>query len=71
MKFSWNKSLIRICVRDENSNKVDFKKINEEIKEKDLLSVNGRGIMIMRSYMDKVEFLPRTPGTEVILERKL
>jgi serine/threonine-protein kinase RsbW len=69
--FEWNKKLLRIKIKDENSEKVDFDEINKRLEENDLLSYNGRGIMIMKSYMDKVKFKPSSKGTEIILEKNI
>jgi serine/threonine-protein kinase RsbW len=69
--FRWSKSRLRLRVKDENPNKVDFKAIDKGLESNDLLSFNGRGIMIMRSYMDKVKFNPSEAGTEIIMEKKL
>ncbi len=69
VKFQWSKSHIRMSVRDENPEKVDFDKINKKLAENDLLSFHGRGIMIMKSYMDKVEFFSSEKGTEIVMEK--
>lgn len=69
--FKWTKKLLRIRIKDENPKKVDFSAIDKKLDENDLLSFNGRGIMIMKSYMDKVEFSPSENGTEIVLEKKL
>ncbi|MCP4154677.1 MAG: ATP-binding protein [bacterium] len=71
VKFRWNKTHILINIKDENPEHVDFEAINAKLEENDLLSFNGRGILIMKSYMDKVEFLPSNQGTEILLEKKL
>ena len=71
VKFNWTRSLLSIYIRDENEEKVDFSEINKRLEDNDLLSFNGRGIMIMRSYMDKVEFRPSDSGTEILMEKKL
>lgn len=69
--FKWSKSRIFISIRDESQDKVDFKTINKQLCNKDLLSCTGRGILIMKSYMDKVEFIPTTQGTEIVMEKRL
>lgn len=69
--FKWSKSRLWLRVKDENPDKVDFKAINKGLENNDLLSFNGRGIMIMRSYMDKVKFIPSDTGTEIVMEKKL
>lgn len=69
--FQWTKTRLRLTIKDQNPDKVNFDEINERLKRNDLLSHNGRGIMIMKSYMDKVEFHPSTTGTKIILEKRL
>jgi serine/threonine-protein kinase RsbW len=71
VRFSWNKSFIRLSVKDESREKVDFSKIDQRLEKNDLLAFNGRGILIMRSYMDKVQFIPSASGTEIIMEKLL
>ena len=71
VSFRWSKSRLRLRVKDENSTKVDFKAIDKGLESNDLLSFSGRGIMIMRSYMDKVKFIPSESGTEIIMEKRL
>ena len=69
--FKWRKKFLYIKVKDENSRKVDFKKILRNVKNNDILSPSGRGIIIMKSYMDKVQFLPTEQGTEIIMEKRI
>jgi serine/threonine-protein kinase RsbW len=71
VKFNWDKSYIRINIKDENPEMVDFDSINKKLANNDLLSLNGRGILIMRSYMDKIVFNPTPHGTEIEMEKKL
>jgi serine/threonine-protein kinase RsbW len=71
VKFKWNKKRLRLIVKDENPDKVDFSEINKQLQGNDLLSTSGRGIMIMRNYMDKVKFLPSEHGTEIVMEKYL
>lgn len=71
VKFWWTKSLIRLSVKDENPEKVDFDEINKKLEKNDLLAFNGRGILIMKNYMDKVQFNPSNKGTEIVMEKAL
>ena len=71
VRFNWKKTHLRISVRDENTEKIDFKTITKKLKDNDVLSFNGRGILIIESYMDKVEFHPSSKGSEIILEKNL
>ena len=71
VKFKWNKKRLILIIKDENPEKVDFSEINKRLQSNDLLSYNGRGIMIMKSYMDKVKFIPPDRGTEIVMEKYL
>jgi serine/threonine-protein kinase RsbW len=71
VKFRWRKKYLYINVKDENPQKVNFKKIIREVKNNDILSPSGRGITIMKNYMDKVEFIPSNQGTEIVMEKKI
>lgn len=69
--FSWQKAGFSIRVRDENPNPVDFTSLIQQSENNDLLAFRGRGIMIMRTYMDKVEFFKRDGGSEILLQKRL
>ena len=71
LNFSWSGSKIRVIIKDENPEKVDFTEIFKNIENNDLLSVRGRGIMIMKTYMDRFEFNPTSKGTEIIMEKNI
>ncbi len=71
VNFRWDKSFIRISIKDENPEKVDFAEINKKLESNDVLSFNGRGILIMKSYMDRVEFISSDKGTEIVMEKRL
>lgn len=69
--FWWTSTRFYMSIKDENPEKIDFEEINKKLLSNDILSYNGRGILIMKSYMDKVEFHSSRRGTEVILEKRL
>ena len=71
VEFVWEKSFLQMRIRDEGDQKVSFDQIENKIKNCDLLSTNGRGIMIIKNYMDKFEFHCLERGSEVIMEKKL
>lgn len=71
VNFCWTKSSIKLSVKDENTEKVDFDEINKKLEKNDLLAFNGRGILIMKSYMDRVQFIPSIKGTEIVMEKAL
>lgn len=71
MEFVWEKSFVRIRVRDENSRKVDLQEVEDKINSCSILSFNGRGIMIIKSYMDSFSFRCLPGGSEVLMEKRL
>jgi anti-sigma regulatory factor (Ser/Thr protein kinase) len=71
VEFVWAKSFLRLRVRDENSRKVDLLEVEEKIKSCSLLSFNGRGITIIKNYMDSFTFNCLPGGSEVVMEKKL
>jgi len=71
VNFYWNKKSLKIAIKDQNAEKVDFDEINKKLEKNDLLAFNGRGILIMKSYMDRVKFFPSENGTEIVMEKAL
>jgi serine/threonine-protein kinase RsbW len=71
VKFRWNKKRLLLSIKDENTEKINFEKIIEQLENHDLLSHHGRGIMIIKNYMDKVKIFPSTHGTELVMEKYL
>jgi serine/threonine-protein kinase RsbW len=71
VEFDWEKSFLRMRVRDEGGRQVSFEKIEDKINSCDILSTNGRGIMIIKNYMDKFEFNCLERGSEVVMEKNL
>ncbi|MEI6614769.1 MAG: ATP-binding protein [Chrysiogenales bacterium] len=71
IEIVWEKSFLRMRVRDEGDHKVSFEQIEKKINNCNLLSTNGRGIMIIKNYMDKFEFNCLGRGSEVVMEKKL
>jgi serine/threonine-protein kinase RsbW len=71
IEFAWEKSFLRMHVCDEGNHEVSFNQIENKINSCNVLSANGRGIMIMKNYMDKFEFHCLAGGSEVVMEKKL
>jgi len=69
--FVWEKNLLRMRVRVEGDHKISFEQIENKINSCSILAANGRGIMIIKSYMDKFEFRCLDRGSEVVMEKKL
>jgi len=50
----------------------DVSGVPDPLAEENLLSTSGRGIFLMRSFMDEFEVVPgRTGGAEIIMSKKL
>jgi serine/threonine-protein kinase RsbW len=55
-----------IIVRDQGKG-LDMDKIPDPLAPENLLKTSGRGIFLMRSFMDQVEIHPSQAGTEIKL----
>ena len=71
VSFTWNNDFLRIRIQDQNPENVDFDRINREADSKDILSPSGRGLIIMKSYMDSVTFESTDEGSVITLEKRL
>lgn len=69
LDFEWKNRILKLTVTDQNTDEVNFDEISKRIKSKDVLALNGRGILIMTNYMDKVKFSNIESGTRVVLEK--
>src|ERR1041385_1673478 len=50
----------------------DLGKVPDPLAEENLLSTSGRGIFLMRAFMDEFEVVPgRTGGAEIIMSKRL
>jgi serine/threonine-protein kinase RsbW len=50
----------------------DLNTVPDPLAEENLLSTSGRGIFLMRAFMDEFEVVPgRTGGAEIIMSKKL
>ncbi len=67
--FSWKKNFIRICISDENDSFVDIDSLGNRKESENLLSFSGRGILLMKNYMDSVMFKKNPKGITVIMEK--
>jgi serine/threonine-protein kinase RsbW len=55
-----------ITIRDQGPG-LDLAKIPDPLAPENLLKTSGRGIFLIRSFMDEVQILPSTSGTEIKL----
>ena len=50
----------------------DLSHVPDPLAEENLLSTSGRGIFLMRAFMDEFQVLPgRTGGAEIVMSKKL
>jgi serine/threonine-protein kinase RsbW len=50
----------------------DLGSVPDPVAEENLLSTSGRGIFLMRAFMDEFKVVPgRTGGAEIIMSKKL
>ena len=68
ISFESNQKSIQIHISDEGSG-LDPGSIPDPLAPKNLLKTSGRGIFLMRTFMDEVKVNSLNPGTEVILIR--
>jgi serine/threonine-protein kinase RsbW len=59
-----------IIVRDEGGG-LDVSKVPDPTAPENLLKQSGRGIFLMRSFMDEVRIRPLAPGTEVTMVKNV
>jgi serine/threonine-protein kinase RsbW len=57
---------LKITVADEGAG-LDPDAIPDPLAQENLLRPSGRGVFLMRAYMDEVHFRQLTPGTEITL----
>jgi serine/threonine-protein kinase RsbW len=66
LEFQRTKRALVIVIRDQGKG-MDLTKIPDPLAPENLLKTSGRGIFLMRSFMDEVEIHPSSHGTEVKL----
>jgi anti-sigma regulatory factor (Ser/Thr protein kinase) len=50
----------------------DLSRVPDPLAQENLLSTSGRGIFLMRAFMDEFDVVPgRTGGAEIIMSKKL
>lgn len=64
--FEHSGDKLEITIRDEGKG-LDPSKIPDPLAADNLLKTSGRGIFLIRSFMDKVEIHPSQTGTEIKL----
>ena len=64
--FERTSSDLVITIRDQGKG-LDLSKVPDPLAPENLLKTSGRGIFLIRSFMDEVEINPSTSGTEIKL----
>lgn len=59
-----------ITIRDQGAG-LDVSSIPDPLSPENLLKTSGRGIFLMRSFMDEVQIHPSTAGTEIKLVKRV
>jgi serine/threonine-protein kinase RsbW len=59
---------LTITVRDQGSG-LDAKRIPDPLAPENLLKSSGRGIFLIRAFMDEVRFSDLSPGTEITMTK--
>jgi serine/threonine-protein kinase RsbW len=66
LEFVRTKEDLVITIRDQGKG-MDLAKIPDPLAAENLLKTSGRGIFLIRSFMDDVQITPSTAGTEIKL----
>jgi serine/threonine-protein kinase RsbW len=66
VRFRLDAQELNIAIRDEGGG-FDPDAVADPLQPENLLKDRGRGIFIVRTLMDEVNFRPANPGTEVVL----
>jgi serine/threonine-protein kinase RsbW len=63
-----DKNLLRICVQDQG-NGFDVQNLPDPLAPKNLLKPCGRGIFLIKSFMDSVDFQFSEHGTTLLMQK--
>ncbi|HYG99451.1 MAG TPA: ATP-binding protein [Terriglobales bacterium] len=66
ISFEANATALVIRIADEGSG-VDVENVPDPLAPENLLKTSGRGIFLIRAFMDEVHFKNLNPGTEITL----
>ena len=67
--FEASSDSVKICIADEGVG-FDSASIPDPLAPENLLRSSGRGVFLMRAFMDEVNFRQLSPGTEITLVKR-
>lgn len=67
--FELTETELRISIADEGPG-LDPDKIPDPLAPENIMKGSGRGVFLMRAYMDEVNFRQLTPGTEITMVKR-
>jgi serine/threonine-protein kinase RsbW len=67
--FELTDEALKISVADEGAG-LEPDKIPDPLAPENVMRTSGRGVFLMRHYMDEVHFRQLTPGTEITLVKR-
>lgn len=68
LAFEVNPTALKVSVRDEG-NGLDPDGVADPLAPENLLKQSGRGIFLIRAFMDEVQFRNTDPGTEISMTK--
>lgn len=68
--FAREPGTLEVTVRDQGPG-FDIARIPDPLSPENLLKQSGRGIFLIRTYMDEVRFRQLNPGTEMVLIKRV
>ena len=70
ISFERKPGMLEITVRDQGKG-FDVDRVPDPLASENLLKQSGRGIFLIRTYMDEVRFRNLDPGTELVLIKRV
>ena len=70
LSFESTPERLTITVRDEGEG-VDIAKVPDPLVGENLFKSSGRGLLLIRTFMDKVDIANLSPGTEITMTKYL
>jgi len=67
--FELSEKELKITIADEGAG-LDPDKIPDPLAPENVMRTSGRGVFLMKHYMDEVHFRQLTPGTEITLVKR-